>query len=524
MKEEASRKKNSIRNVKFLVIYYVLFLLLKFATRTIFIRFFNEQYLGVQGLFSNILGLLTIVELGVGSAIFFSMHKPTAEKDYEKLKALNRIYRNLYFIIIATMLVMGGILMPFLYDIVESPQVDVSLYFVFAIFLLDITITYSGARYKGLLAATQRQDIATRILMVKTVLIHVLQILIIVLLQNFLIFLVVLPILSAIEVIILHIVVHRRFPWLKGKVQNLDPETKKEIKRNIFAFSFHAAGHRVSYSIIGILVIGVLGATGLAILGLYANYLLIIASISMMIGILPNALGGSVGNLIATKDTETVHTIFRKLNFAFFWIVGFCAIAILCLSQDFITLWIGSNWLLPTSTLILIAVLFFTEAAGNMIYQFKNGSGNMHQDKYRILYETILHIGLGILLGYFLGFNGILIGAIISKITGPWVTESFVLFKHYFKKSKIKQYLTILLYTSVVAAAAVATWFAVYFLPDGIWFFVLRVAICAVLPNVIFLIIYSRTKEFKSWLDDAKKILRRKNDNRQKSIVPDNNG
>lgn len=505
-----ARKERTIKNSISAVVKYFIKLILQFVLRTVIIYKLGVEYVGLDSLYANIISMLSLAELGIGSAIVFSMYKPAAENDIEKLKSLNNLYKKVYTIIAIIVLVLGLAIMPFIkYFISEEPNVSVNLYVVYAIFLANTVISYFGAHKRSLLFAFQRNDIENNILTIATILMSILQISALLLFKNYYLYVIFIPWFTLFDVLLYVYVAKRLYPEITGKSQPLDKDTKREITKNIIATSCHQIGGVFVLSTDNLLISKFFGLT---VLGTISNYILIYSAIDSLIVMFINALQASVGNLIATTDKEYVHKIYKMFNWVFACIAGFCAIALMCLYQPFMDIWIGKTEYVVSIWLVLALVSkFYLSKMRNITNIFKNCAGLMWNDRWKPICESIVNIIASIIFIKLIGVEGVFVGTIISTISVSLWVEPYVLYKNYFKRN-IKEYFSkFFLYTLVTLIAGVITFALCYLLPaTGILWFVLKVIICCIVPTGIFLLAYFKTDNFKMTLLYAKSFFKKK--------------
>ena len=503
-----SRTENVVRNFKFSIIKYVLQLILKFVLRTTVIYVLGKEYLGLNGLFSNILGLLNLTELGIGSAIVFSMYKPIAKNEIEKIKTLNNLYKKIYFIIAIIVLVLGTGISPFLnYFISGETPSGVNIYIIYFVYLINTSVSYLAAHKRSLLFAYQRDDVNNKVSIVFLIILYALQIALLLLFKNYYMYIGLMPIFTLLESIVIVRATNKMLPEINGVSKPLDKKTKKEIIKNISAMGMHKVGDVLVNSTDNILISAFIG---LATVGIYSNYLLLTSSISSLILVAVNALRGSTGNLIATSEVEYVYKRYKMFNFAFAWIAGFCTVCLICLSQDFVLLWTGdSTYLLDNLTMIFVMFNFYLTSMRYISSMFKNVAGLMANDVWKPIVQGLVNLAVSILLAQYWGVFGIIIGTTISSLIAPIWVEPYVLYKNYFKKSVWKYLLRFAFYTFISAVACGTTYLLCSLLPTvSVLNFIIKMVICVFVPNIVFIACYFWMPEFKNLFDFAKNFLK----------------
>lgn len=493
-----SRKERTVKNTITAILKYLIRVIMQFVVRTVVIYKLGVEYVGLDSLYANIISMLSLAELGIGSAIVFSMYKPASENDIEKLKSLNNFYKKMYLIIAVVVLCVGSAITPFLKHLINGePNVDVNLYVVYGVFLLNAVISYFGAHKRSLLFVNQRNDIENNLYTIQNLVMSAVQIALLLIFKNYYLYVVMIPLFTLLETISVTLIANKLYPEIRGKAQPLDKETKKEITKNIIGASCHQLGGVIVMSTDNLLVSIFFGLT---VLGNVSNYVLIYTAINSFLMLFITAMQASVGNLIATSDKERVYKNYKTFNWIFACAVGLCSICMMCLTQHFMRIWIkDSNAYLSSWILLSIVGKFYITKMRNLTNTFKNCAGLLWNDWYKPLIEVIVNIVASVLCIKWLGIAGIFVGTIISTICAPLWVEPMVLYKNYFKKSMGGFWVKYLFYTLITLIAGGASYFLCSLLPStGILYFILKMVICVIVISVIYFISYFKTSEFKS--------------------------
>lgn len=502
-----SRTKNSIRNLITGVLFRIISLIVPFIIRTIIIKKLGLDYLGLSSLFTSILQVLSLSELGFASAIAFSMYKPIAEGDKDLICALLKLLRKVYRIIGVIILVVGLAIIPAIpYLIAGEYPADINLYILYSIYLFNTVISYFLFAYKGvLLNAHQRSDVENNISSVVYLGMYVLQIVVLLLFSNYYIYIIFLPVST--------VVINLVRAWMCKKLYPeyncsgvVDDEVKKNINKKIRAL----IGHRISTIVVTSTdSIFISSFLGLNILAIYNNYFYIVNALLGLMGIFYGAITASVGDSVATESVQKNYSDFKKLTFLNVWIMGWMSICLICLYQHFMLLWVGEDLLLPMITVVLLVTYFYSWRFKDMLMVYKDATGMWDIDFWKPYVVSALNLALDLLLINFWGVNGILLATIISVpiVSLPWETQIF--FKKYFNCSAKEYYLRLFIYTLILCAIGACTYFICFFLPaTGYGWFALKVAICLIVPNVLIMICSFKTPEFKYLLGKATSILK----------------
>jgi len=503
-----TRTDNIKRNLIFNMLKYVANLILQFIIRTVLIYSLGAEYIGLNGLFTNIFSFLNLAELGIGSAIVFSMYKPIAEGDTEKVKALQNLYKKFYFIIAIIIFVVGLILTPFLKSFIKDEiTADINIYILFILYLVNTLAGYFCAHKRSLLFAYQRNDVENKIRTLCVILMSIIQAIVLILFKNYYLYFSITIIFTIIECLWVYKIANKMYPEINGKSKPLDETTKKEITKNITALSMHKIGGAVVFSTDSILTSIF---CGLVVLGAYSNYTLIISAIISIFIMLTNALQGSVGNLVASQSVEYVHDRFKLVNFIYSYLAAFTTICLVVLFQPFISLWTGGDiYLLDFSTVILICLSFYFTRMRSGVGIFKDAAGLFWYNKWMPIVESFVNLMVSVVMASLIGINGIFIGTIISTLVAPFWIEPHILHKHYFKKSSKKYFIRYILDFTIMVIICVITYLICSLIPvGGIWWLILRFAVCILASNILLIIVYFPTKEFKQVFSIGKSLLK----------------
>jgi len=500
----------------FACVAYLIQVILAFFLRRYFIYFFNEEYLGLNSLFTNVLSVLSLAELGFGTALVFEMYKPMADGDKERVSQLLHFYKTCYTIIAGVVLCLGLCVLPFMgYFQSKAPNVDVNLYVIYLIYLSNTVFSYLFAYRRSLLYASQRNDIESKVGLCLNVLSSVLQLLVLVFLNNYYVYIGITLFISIISNLVIYIITQKRYPeYVKKPNSYLDKESRRSINKNVFALLFHKIGGVVVYSTDSLVIYILLDS---ATLGRYSNYLLITTNLIAIVSMISNAMRGSIGNSIAKEPVDRNYKLLNKLNFIYFWLISFCTDCIFVLSDSFIDVVLTKgekSLIFDKSIIILLSLNFFLTTSRYITGTFKECAGIFQQDKYKSLLEAGINLVASIVLVKAIGLPGVIIGTILSNLlAGLWI-EPYVLNKYYLKQSTLKYFGKYLIYVGAMLITGIVTYSVCSVITiNTIWTLIAKFAICAVVPNVVLLACLWWMPEFKEcikWGIDIIKGLKQK--------------
>ena len=450
-----------------------------FFIRTIIIYTLGREYVGLSTLFVSILSILSLTELGIGTAMVFNLYKPINDGDYEIIAGYLNLYKKIYRIIGLIILCGGLAVMPFLrYLISGDVPSDVNIYILFAIYLANTCLSYFFFAYRSsLLAAYQRTDLVTNASTISVLFLYTIQIIVLLLFKNYYFYIVFLPLSTLLNNFLIYIFSYRLCKTLRDyKSSTIDSYARKELFRNVRAVFGHKLGGVVIYSLDNIVISSVLGLVPLAI---FNNYYYVVSAINSIFDIVIASMLASIGNYLVNHDEKDNYTLFLRLSYIIQMAASFCAICMLCLYQDFILLWVGSeNMYSSIVVVILFSLYFFSGKFRIMGVTFKDAAGMWQNDFWKPYVGVAINVVFNILLVNLIGTPGALISTIFvfAGVYFPW--ETVVLFKDLFKTSP-KQYLfrtlAIVLLASLISVG-------IYFISvlingQSIWGFVLKAAV-----------------------------------------------
>ena len=483
-----NRIQNSVRNMAFGALNRIVSIVFPFIVRTIFIKTIGEEYLGLNTLYSSILQVLNLADLGFSTAIVASMYKPIAENDINAVCALLRLFRNIYKVIGFTILVVGIILTPFIkYFIKGTPPSGVNIYALWILYLINTVVSYVLFAYKAsLLNAHQRNDITEKIGAISRIITSLAQIYVVAILKSVYLYVTLTVICSCIYNIGCAIECDKRYPQYSCRGQ-VEDSIRKKITKDIGALTIQKIGNTVSLSLDSIIVSAFLGLSTVAI---YGNYFYVISAISTFVALIYSAVTASIGNSIALESPEKNYLDLKKMAFLNTWLIGWCCICFVCLFKDFMIVWMGERLLFADSIVLCLVLRFFFEQLRKIVLTYKDAAGMWWHDKWRPLVGCLVNLILNLLLVKTIGVAGVAISTVISYalVEMPW--ETHVLFKYYFKKSEREYYREILISTITLLISGVITYICCNNLPiDGVLAILIKLIMCVLLPNIIFVIL-----------------------------------
>jgi O-antigen/teichoic acid export membrane protein len=501
----SSRTINSFRNTLIGITAQIINIILSFITRTVFIKYLSIEYLGVNGLFTNILTVLSLAELGFGTAMIYSLYKPLAQNDYKSITALMNFYSKVYKIIGFAIGILGLALIPAL-DIIIKDQLNIEhLSLIYVLFLANSITSYFFAYKRSIIITDQRDYILSQYKLYFSIIKALLQILVIVLTKSFIIYLLVQIFSVFAENFFVSLKADKLYPYLKTNKQvKLEKTEKKSIWNNVKALMIYKLGSTVLDGTDNIIISAFLGVIWV---GKLSNYTLIVGSLSMIVLQFTNAIAASVGNFIVKESEERQESLLKTITFANFIICGFSFVCLYILINPFIYLWIGSDYLLSQETVFIISFNWYIFGMMNSIWTFRATMGLFVYGKYRPAISAIINVIVSILLAKPMGLFGVLLGTTITRFTTNVWYDPLVVYKYGLQKSVKSYYYIWLKYLAVVLVdIALISYISGYLPVSTITTFVIQMIICVVFTPITFLMIFGRTEEFKYLYKMAKMV------------------
>ena len=519
------KSKNAILSSGIGLVAKVYKLIIPFVIRTIFIYTLGSEYLGLNSLFTSIIQVLNVSELGIGTALVFSMYRPIAENDKEKLCALMRLYKIYYRIIGIIVLIMGLIVLPFLpYLITGDIPSDVNLYIIYCLNLGTTVFSYWLFGYRNSLfdAYQKTYYVSATTIIIETIK-FILEIIALVFLKNYYYYLIISLFAQILNNIFIAVVSLKVFPDLKP-LGVLSKVERKQINKRVLDMSFTKIGEVINNSVDSIVISAVLGLTTLSI---YQNYYLIISSLIAIFNIFYQSVVGGIGNSLITDSIQKNYLDFKKVVYILNFLFCFSCCCLLSLYQPFMNIWVNDNSLiLDNSFVFLFVIYFFVYEQGKILEIYRNASGNRHKDRFRPLIAASINLLFNFILVQFIGLYGIILSTLISLVfvNVPWL---FVrLFSDVFDRKQAidylkadGKYLTIIILSCGLSYLSFA--FVNFNNDFGNFFY--RLALSTLISSFVFIIFTFWQDEFKYFKNLLVKLINSLGKKRRKTSKGESN-
>ena len=473
-------------------------IILVFVSRSIFLSLLNMDYLGVNGLFTNVLTLLSFAELGIGGAIVYSLYKPIADNNINKIQALMRLYQTCYRTIGIVIFIVGLLLIPFLPVIIQQqPNIKENLTVIYILFLINTSSSYFFTYRKSLISAYQKEYIATLITRIMQMVMIVVQTIVLMLTHQYMAYLVVNIGCTILTNVMISWQAKRMFPEVFVKNENiLDKAERKTIISNVKSlFIYHTSSNILHGS--DNIIISML--SNLTNVGLSSNYSMLIQYATMIAGQGINALLGSIGNLVAQGHKAKIKSTLHELLFVCNWVYGFISIELLVLGNGFIKLWLGSEAVLPIGVLACLIISMYINGMQFPAYSFRTTQGLFRQSQFVPLFTALLNIILSFWWGSYFGIAGVFLATGVARFFTTTLIDPILVYKKNFNALPIdyfKRYFGFGLITLVILG--ITTVVMGFINIDGWISLILSGILSSILVMGLYVLFTFKLKEFES--------------------------
>lgn len=452
-----SRTGNSLRNAITAVGGTIARMGSRFLTQTTLIYCLGAEYIGLQGFLQNIVGFLSITELGLGVAVVYSLYKVLADADERHVAAIMNLYKRLYWYIGLVVLGISIILVPFMPYLVKNLNEFSGFWYAYCLYVLDTLLTYWFFSYRNaILQADQKQYIFNLINLGIQVSTAVTQVVVLFMTHDFLAFICMSILCKSLGNCYLKVCTDHMYPYLLSpRIPRVPNEIISSIKKNVKAIVIYNGGYKINVVLDTMLISYYLN---IATVGKYSNYYLIFSAFTSLITAFFSAFTASLGNLHIKDSPDKNEFIFRCLNLVNFILAGIVGVTVAVCLGDFISIWIGSSYRFDAYTHYFLIFTFFSDLLGCVILQFRNAYGLFDKGKYRPLIGAILNASISMYLAPEYGVIGITLGTLISSYLTFWWFDSWLIYHYGFHKSVFRyyaQYIFDLFYITAIGSVLV---------------------------------------------------------------------
>ena len=432
---KASRTKKSIINTGVSLGSQIVIILLGFISRRVLIYSVGVEYLGINGLMTNILSIFSLAESGIGVAIGYSLYKPLSENNIELIKSLMRFYRNVYRILAIMTAGIGMIFYPFLPFFLKNNTAS-NANLIYILFLASSVCSYLWSYKVTLNSSDQNKYLYTIANTLTQIAVLIAKVFILYFTQNYIIYLCIELGSTLIKNIIFSFIMDKRYPYLKEKnVNKLKKEERKKLFSNIKSLFLGKVGFILSQCSDNLVISSIISV---ASVGLYSNYTTLISSVSGFVTTFSSSVTASMGNLVASENKEKIYEVYKRIDFINYWLYSFSAICLLCLTEPFIILWLGKEYVLSKGILVVAILIFYLQGINSALDVVKNAAGLYYPDRFVPIIQALINLIISIVLAYKIGILGVLIGTLASFLSCSFWTKPFFVYKEIFDISFMK--------------------------------------------------------------------------------------
>lgn len=473
-------------------------MLLGFISQAIFVRMLGTEYLGINGLFSNIVSMLAVVELGIGSAIVYNLYKPIAEENKESIKILMNFYKKCYRIIALIILSIGILIIPFLGILVGETTIQQStILVIYLLFIVDTVCSYLLTYKRSMLYANQRNYIIDIIHILYLIILNSIQIVILLTTKNYILYLSFKIVMRLLENVVITIVVNKLYPFLLDKdVEKIDKITLNGIIQKVKGLIIHKIG---VFFVAGTDNIIISSFLGVSTVGLYTNYYMIINAISTIVNQIFISFKASIGNLLVTSNAEKNYDVFRKLQFINFWFAMMSSVGEFIVMESFIKVWVGEEYILPRLVLIVLCINNYVYITKLCSSNFKEAAGIFYEDRFIPIIESVVNIVFSIIFLKIFGLAGVFMGTICSNLITHVYTYPKFLYVKLFKQKYIQYFKDTGKYFIITLGLAIITYILSEFIKinSDLLQIIMRVLLVIIVPNLLIILMFHKTKEYQ---------------------------
>lgn len=502
-----TRSQYAGKNLKYSVVYQITNLAIKFILRTIFIYTLGKEYLGVNGVFTNILTVLSLSELGLGTVIIYDMYKPIAENDRHKATQLFHFYKKVYTAIGIIILALGLCLIPFLkYIINDVPNVS-NLYLIYVLQLLTTTSTYFFAQYRSYFDANQLNAANTKNNWIFNIIKTVIQAVVLLTIHNYIFYLITDLAVTVLSNYQISLKCKKQYPYLNDKCDPLQKEYSINTLKNAMSMFSIKVGVTVLNATDNLLISTLISTT---VVGIYSNYSMITSVITASTMMISSSLQASVGNLCAVSNKENIRIVFKRIYFLYASIYAIVCSCLFSSLNSFIQTWAGESYVLNTSILFIIVFNLYLTGVHEAIEIFIYADGLFKHFKIKPWIEVVINLGVSIVLGEKIGLLGIFIGTAVSHLTTTLWFDSKIIYENTLKENYVEYWKMYTKYAGLGFLISIVLYNVMNLMftdTTGWTSTILKVIISFILSSLIWLILFSRSDEEKYYKNYINKLI-----------------
>lgn len=490
------RKKKSLYNIIASLLSYLTAMLFNFITQALIVKVLGIEYSGVNGLFTNIITMLSVAELGLGTTIIYKLYEPVANNDVESIKSWMNFYKICYRIVAIVVLFLGLAIIPLVPVIVGETNIHENIILLYIISLMDTVLSYIMTYKRSLLYADQKNYVINIIHLGYTAFMNITQIAILYTFKNYIFFLAIKLVYRLLENVIINLYVDKNYPYINDMAQKLPEKEKNDVISRIKAMFLQKISFVVNKGIDSITISTIMG---IATVGYYTNYNLIATTLASIVYQMMTGFMASIGNLMTEKNDEKNFSIFNKINIINVLLTAIAIVGFNCCIQSFINVWIGKEYLLSAGVVIAFDIWIYSDSIRRTMTMYKEAAGICREDQFMYLIMAFINLISSIVLCKIIGISGVILGTAISYLFLIFYSYPKYIFKPVFKKSKSVYYKITFRDILYIVIATMLGGFLTYYVnfENKILNFIVCAIISIIVTIVTFSLYYSKNEHYK---------------------------
>lgn len=496
MDKHSSRTKKTLINTSFSVASELLTIVLSFILRTAFIKILGNQYTGVSSVFTTILTMLSLSELGFATAIATALYKPLRENNQKLIQQLMDFYKSAYRLVALFIFVVGICLIPFLkYIIKDVPDIKENITVIYFFYIVKTAVSYLMIYKTTLLRADQKLFVVKKLEMACQITRYVVEIVVLILFKQYMTYLIIEIAATILQNYIITKRAEKEYPYaFERPAEKLPREKVISLLKDVKGLSMYKLSGTIGNSIDTMLISSFINTSTVAIVGNYTHLKSHVQKILMQFF---SAVIPSVGNLASEDNVKKQQLVFNRLFYISFLMVNFCSVSLFILSKPFINVWLGEKYILGQHISFIISFDFFLYILLQAIASFRTANGLFVQGQYRPLFTAILNVFFSFILIRKYGIFGTILATVIARLLTQWY-DPFLLYKYIFKEQFKNFYLKYWIYIALFVSGALITNYIAetIMMSNMVINLILDALLCILIPNCWILLWTYKTKEF----------------------------
>lgn len=503
-----NRSNKSTKNLLYGIIAQLVQSVFPFIARTVFIYTLGQSYLGISSLFTSILTVLSLAELGLGNTVIYTLYKPVAERDHEKIIALINFYKVVYSCVAITVIFIGIGLIPFLKYLINLPDGIEHLYLYYILYVLNSALSYLFVYKTAVIDADQKRYIISKYTTISMVLLYITQIVSLLLFHSFLFYLLIQISFSVGQNMILSSKADKLYQLNEKGVTKLTNDEKKKIFADTKAMLLYKLGGTFLNSTDSVYISALVSTITV---GLYANYTILENFLNKFINLIYDALIASIGNLNATESMEKKKFIFDILTVLFIWIGTIGCIGYFTTVNHIISIWLGESFCIDGFSVGALTLRFYLPIVLYPIWMYRNTTGVFRDTQGILIYAGVLNLILSYILGIKFGLAGILFATSLSRMLTSFWYEPKILYKKVFLNYNVKEYFKKVFFSFLIILSTIFLIKRIELMYSTNIFKCLTIEIFTsiMIPSFVFWIKYYRTNEMNYLIATIKRIIKK---------------